>query len=144
MSASSLFLSPADATIDTRYVSPLNAPLSAGGFAISDVGSVSATIVRTEQIALPAGSLETKITVSDPLQASLSRSGTAVILTGQSSVVVTLTGVTATSVIVATLSEVDATAAAVWSVVPGAGSFTIRVNANATADTNVAWLVAKL
>ena len=144
MSSSSLFLSPQQTTIDTRYVSPLNAPLSANGFAISDVGSVSSAIVRTEQIALPAGSLATAIVVADPLQASLSRSGTAVILTGATSVVVAAAGVTATSVIVATLSEVDATAAAVWSVVPGAGSFTINVNAAATADTNVAYLIAKL
>lgn len=144
MSSSSLFLSPNANTIDTRYVSPLNAPLSAGGFAISDVGSVSSAIVRTEQIALPAGSLSTSILVSDPLQASLSRSGTAVILAGQTSVVVTVAGVTAASVIVATLSEVDATALAVGSVVPGAGSFTISVNAAATADTNVSFLIAKL
>lgn len=144
MSAASLFLSPAQATIDTRYISPLNAPLSAGGQAISDVASVSATEIRAEQLALPAGSLATAIAVQDPLQANLSRSGIATILAGQSSVVVAAAGVTAASVVIATLHEVDVTAAAVWSVVPAAGSFTINVNTNATADTEVAWLVAKL
>lgn len=65
MSASSLFISPERATIDTRYVSPLTAPLSAGGFAISDVGSVSASEVLTETIALPFGSIAPSISIAD-------------------------------------------------------------------------------
>lgn len=65
MSASSLFISPERATIDTRYVSPLNAPLSAGGFAISDVGSVSASEILTETIALPFGSIAPSIAIGD-------------------------------------------------------------------------------
>ena len=65
MSASSLFISPERATIDTRYVSPLTAPLSAGGFSISDVGSVSASEIRTETIALPLGSLAPSIAVAN-------------------------------------------------------------------------------
>jgi hypothetical protein len=143
MSASSLFVA-GQQVIDTRYISPLNAALDAAGQVISNVASVSATEIRAEQIALPAGSLATAIAVDDPLECSLSRAGIATILAGQSSVVVVAGGVTAASVVIATLHEVDATAAAVWSVVPGAGNFTIRVNANATADTEVAWLVAKL
>jgi len=144
MSASSLFLSASVANIDTRYISPLNAPLNAGGQAISDVASVSATEVLCEQLALPAGSLATAIIVQDPLQANLSRSGTATILATGTAIVVAAAYVTAASVIVATLREVDATATFVSSVVPAAGSFTITVNAPATTNTEVSWFVAKV
>lgn len=149
MSASSLFLSPSAATIDTRYVSPLNAPLSAGGYAISDVGSVSSAIVRTEQIALPAGSLQTHITVTDALQASLSRSGIATITATNDNVLVAFPGITNASVVLATLHcdagvPVDATANAVSVVVAGTDQFRIYANAAATGSQEVAWLVAKL
>ena len=144
MSASSLFVDGGDSKIDTRFISPLNGPLDAGGFAIDAVASVSATELRCEQLALPAGSLATEIQVLDPLQADLSRAGIATIAIGATFVDVGFPGVTAASVIVATLRTVDATAAAVWSVVPAAGTFRINVNAAATAATEVAYLVAKL
>ncbi len=60
---------------------------------------------------------------------------------GAPSVVVTNSLVTATSIVTAALQFVDATLTEVLSVVPGAGSFTINGNANATAATKVAFTV---
>jgi hypothetical protein len=56
-------------------------------------------------------------------------------------VVITNSLVTATSVVVAVLQFVDATLTQILSVVPGAGSFTVTGNANATAATKVGWIV---
>jgi hypothetical protein len=68
-------------------------------------------------------------------------SGQASIAIGTDSVVITNSLVTATSVVVAVLQFVDATLTQILSVVPGAGSFTVTGNANATAATKVGWIV---
>lgn len=68
-------------------------------------------------------------------------SGKVSIASGASSVVVTNNLVTAASSVFAVLQFVDATATQILSVVPGSGSFTIRVNANATLATKVAFFV---
>lgn len=68
-------------------------------------------------------------------------SGKVAVAMGASSVVVTNNYVTAASSVFAVLQFVDATATQILSVVPGAGSFTIRVNANATLATKIAFLV---
>lgn len=68
-------------------------------------------------------------------------SGKVAVAIGASSVVVTNSLVTAASTIIPVLQFVDATATQVLSVVPGAGSFTINLNAAATAATTVAFLV---
>lgn len=78
MSASSLFLSPQDARIDTRYVSPLSAALNVNGFPITNASEVSATEIRTEQIALPAGSLQTKIAIDNSIEVTGSIKATAI------------------------------------------------------------------
>lgn len=68
-------------------------------------------------------------------------SGKVAIAIGASSVVVTNSLVTSASTVLAVLQFVDATATTILSVVPTAGSFTITVNANATAATKVAFFV---
>ena len=110
---------------------------------------MSATTVRAEQIALPAGSLATAIAVQDPLQASLSRSGIATITATNDNVLVAFPGITNSSVVIATLHcdagvAIDATANAVSAVVAGTDQFRIYANAAATGSQEVAWLVAKL
>lgn len=60
---------------------------------------------------------------------------------GSDNIVVTNDLVTAASVILCQLQFVDATLTQILSVVPGAGSFTITGNANATALTKVCFLV---
>lgn len=149
MSASSLFVEGGASKIDTRFVSPLNAPVDANGYAISAAASVSATQVRCEQLALPAGSLATAIAVQDPLQASLSRAGIATVTATNDNVLVAFPGITNASVVLATLHcdagvAIDATATHVTAVVAGTDQFRIYVNAAATGTQEVAWLVAKL
>ena len=56
-------------------------------------------------------------------------------------IVVTNSVVNASSIIFTTIRTADATCTAVKSVVPGAGSFTITVNAGCTAETSVGFLV---
>lgn len=67
------------------------------------------------------------------------RAGLVKIAAGAASVTVTNKLVTATSVIHATLQFNDATLTQILRVVPGAGSFVITGNANATANTQVCW-----
>jgi hypothetical protein len=67
--------------------------------------------------------------------------GTANIAAGASTVVVTNNLVTANSIILPVLRANDATANYIESAVAGAGSFTITVNANATANLSVGWVV---
>lgn len=67
--------------------------------------------------------------------------GIAAIAAGASSVVVTNSLVGTTSLVYAVLQASDATATFIKSVIPASGSFTINVNANATANTKVAWVV---
>jgi hypothetical protein len=59
---------------------------------------------------------------------------------GASSLTVTNTLVSATSLIIASVNTADATAL-IKNVVPGAGSFVINLNANATAETAVSFIV---
>lgn len=60
---------------------------------------------------------------------------------GAATCVVTNSLVTANSQVLCCLEFVDATATTILSVVPGAGSFTLTVNANATAATKFGWTV---
>ena len=98
----------------------------------------------------------TKINTADfispataPIACSLARSGIATIAATNDNVQVSLAGVTNASVILATLHcdagvAIDATATHVTAVVNGTDSFRIYVNAAATANTEVSWLVASL
>jgi hypothetical protein len=73
--------------------------------------------------------------------AEFSRSGTLHVLAGHRSITRTLAGVTATSLVLATLQQ-DSGSFLVQSAVPAAGSFTINLNANApTGGLAVAWIV---
>ena len=73
---------------------------------------------------------------------TVSRSrGKNAIAIGAASVVITNSLVTTTSQVICCLEFVDATATTILSVVPGAGSFTLTVNANATAATKFGWTV---
>ena len=67
------------------------------------------------------------------------RRGRVAIAAGSPSVVVTNNLVTATSIVHATLQTVDGTLTQILSAVPGAGSFTIAGNANATGTVKVCW-----
>ena len=67
--------------------------------------------------------------------------GQVAIAAGASSVVVTNSLVTTASIVLVVLQRVDATLTQILSVVPGAGSFTIRGNANATATTTMGFVV---
>lgn len=69
--------------------------------------------------------------------------GTAIIATGASSVVVTNSLVNANSVVFAVVSQAaaDGTLLRVERVVPAAGSFTIYGTAAATANTTVTWAI---
>lgn len=68
-------------------------------------------------------------------------SGRPIIAAAASSVVVTNKWVSATSIVYAVLQAADATCTQVSSVVPGAGTFTINVNAACTAQTRVGFVV---
>jgi hypothetical protein len=68
-------------------------------------------------------------------------SGKVAIAAGQGVVVVTNSLVTAASIVMATIQTADATLTFLKSVVPGAGTFTVTGNANATAATTVAFTV---
>ena len=67
--------------------------------------------------------------------------GRAIIALGAKAVVVTNKLVTANSIVLAQLAQVDATLTTVLNVVAGAGSFTINGNVNATADCAVNFFV---
>lgn len=60
---------------------------------------------------------------------------------GAAAVTVTNSKVTANSQVVATLEFIDATLTTILTVIPGAGSFVITGNANATAATKFSWTV---
>lgn len=70
-------------------------------------------------------------------------SGTVNFAAGASSLVVTNSLVTATSIVFAVVRTNDTTAV-IKNVVPAAGSFTITLNANATAETSVGFFVMNL
>lgn len=67
--------------------------------------------------------------------------GKVAVAIGASSVVVTNNLVTANSIVVPVLEFIDATFTQILSCVPGAGSFTITGNANATAATKISFVV---
>lgn len=67
--------------------------------------------------------------------------GAVLIAAGASSIVVTNSLVNANSIVLAVLQGVDATLTTLLNVVPTAGSFTIRGNANATGNLKVAYLI---
>lgn len=77
-----------------------------------------------------------------PVTANVMR-GTCALAAAAASIVITNSLVDATSIVVAYISQTtaDATATSVVRVVPGAGLFTIFVNAAATAATQVDWVV---
>lgn len=60
---------------------------------------------------------------------------------GAAAVTITNNLVTANSQVLVTIEFVDATCTTVLSVVPGAGSFVVTCNANATAATKIGWVV---
>ncbi len=60
---------------------------------------------------------------------------------GANAVTVTNGLVTANSQVVCALEFIDATLTQILSVVPGAGSFVVTANANATAATKFSWFV---
>lgn len=105
---------------------------------------VDAGTTRLDGTVLFNGALTADTTDSSgtPGAATINKpSGKVAIATGQSSVVVTNSLVTAASTVLAVLQFVDATCTQILSVVPGSGSFTITGNANATLATKVAFLV---
>lgn len=67
--------------------------------------------------------------------------GKAAIAIGAASVVITNSKVSATSQVIVVLENNDATLTFLKSVVPGAGSFTVTGNANATAAVNFKFVV---
>lgn len=69
--------------------------------------------------------------------------GRSTIAAGASSIVITNNRCTTSSVVHAVLQASDATLTQVLRVVPGAGSFTIVGNANATANTAVGWSIVE-
>lgn len=68
-------------------------------------------------------------------------SGANSIAIGAATCVITNSCVTATSIVVCSLQFADATATTILRVIPAAGSFTITVNAAATAATKFGWIV---
>lgn len=87
---------------------------------------------KTHRVITPGGT-----TGNQTIQA---RSGTVNIAAGQSSIVVTNVFVDVDSIIYATIRTNDTTAL-IKNIVPAAGSFTIRLNANATAETSIGFVV---
>jgi hypothetical protein len=139
----------ASAPFSLYLQNPATAPLDLATYDLVNGGTASFSAVSTEQLGLPAGSLQTAVEMTDPLQCSLSRSGIAQITPGSSQVTVPFAGVSNASVIIATYHLdsgvlMDATATTVEAVETGVDNFIIHLNANATASVKVAWLVAKL
>lgn len=95
--------------------------------------AVSATAINLNPTIQAAGQTGAK-TANTP-------SGNIRIAAAGTSVVVTNSLVTANSVILCTLGTADATATNITSVVSGAGSFTITLNAATTAEVKINWLV---
>lgn len=114
---------------------------SYGGYAS---GAVVSLPKSTEDALVAAGQATTS---AGPVTAAAATTtmteGMAGIAAGTSSVVITNASVTVSSRIFAQISQTtaDGTALYVARVVPAAGSFTIYVNANATAVTQVNWCI---
>ncbi len=114
-----------------------------GGFSAGQTAEFTAEL-EAALIAQGLASAATANTVTAGAITSNTLSGTAIIPTGSSSVVVTNSYVNANSVVNAVVSQAaaDGTLLRVERVVPAAGSFTIYGTANATANTTVTWNVA--
>lgn len=67
--------------------------------------------------------------------------GKSAIASGASTAVITNSFVVATSQVICVLEFVDATATFIKASIPTGGSFTVTVNANATANTKFSWVV---
>lgn len=109
--------------------------------AIAALGSTAAPLVAP----VLSGSVKFERTVTAALtvgaQTINKPSGTVNFAALAVSLVVTNSLVTVNSIIHAVVRTVDATATGIASVVPGVGSFTITLNAAATAETSVGFLV---
>lgn len=107
----------------------------AGAETITGVKTFSAAALFTADVQLAAtATVSANPTINKP-------SGQVSVAIGASTVTVTNNLVTATSIVLAVLQFVDATATQILSVVPGSGSFVITVNANATALTKIGFVV---
>lgn len=113
-----------------------------GGFQAGQVAEFTAEL-EASLIAQQLATAATANTVTAGPITSNTMTGTAIIPTGSSSVVVTNSLVVANSVVMAVVSQAaaDGTLLRVERVVPAAGSFTIYGTANATANTVVTWSV---
>lgn len=104
-----------------------------------------AQFVTSEETALVAQGLASTTALDVTVGAATQNTvqGRAAIAAAGTSVVITNSLVDASSRIVATISQAaaDATALSVDRVVPAAGSFTIYVNAAATATTYIDWVI---
>lgn len=60
---------------------------------------------------------------------------------GAAAVTITNSLVTANSTVLVSLEFIDATLTTILTVIPGAGSFVVTANANATAATKFSWVV---
>lgn len=67
--------------------------------------------------------------------------GRSAIAIGAAAVTITNSLVSATSIVLVVLQSADATLTQILRVVPAAGSFVVTGNANATAATNIGWVV---
>lgn len=119
-----------DSTMVVTGAATLNGAVTLGD-ALADVVTVNGRVdvEATDSSGTPGAATINKV------------AGRSAIALGAASVVITNSLVTAASLVFAQLATADATATFIKSVVPGAGSFTITVNATATADTNVNWWV---
>lgn len=92
----------------------------------------------------PGGKLRTQTTDSSgtPGAATINKpTGKVAVAAAAASVVVTNNMVTAASLVFHDVQTTDATCTFVKSVIPGAGSFTVTMNANCTGATTVGWKV---
>ena len=104
--------------------------------------TTSTTLIRNGFPSTGQPFLSSQDTSATPGAATVNHpSGKVAIAAGASSVVVTNSLVSATSIVTPVLQFVDATLTQILTVVPAAGSFTIRGNANATLATKVAFQV---
>lgn len=114
-----------------------------GSFA---AGTITELPASTEAALIAQGRATTGGTLTTGAYTTTELSGTASIAIGASSVVVTNPSVTASTKILAYVSQAaaDVTLLRVERVVPAAGSFTIFGTANATAATQIDWAIVSL
>lgn len=130
---------------------------TAGGYAwISVRGGNDQLYIEANNVGEPAGNWKLQGVTGILYQKKVDTSGTPgnatanLTASGQSAIASGVAAVTITSDMVDTASRVfaqlqanDTTCTSIKSVVPGAGSFVINVNANCTAATKVAWNIFK-